>query len=85
LIDDKIVLSQIRRFNIDVLKCPNFIGNQIHGFRRLVQNDAGDRFIQYCKIDLNKLTEETINVPLVLNDDRVIYKFGVDILLLFLI
>jgi hypothetical protein len=83
--DDKIVLGPVQQFNIDFLKCPKLIGNNIYGFGSLVQNEDGDRFIQYLKVDLITLTKETIEVPFNLNDDRVILNLKVDIILLYLI
>jgi hypothetical protein len=87
LINDKIVFDLRRQFNDSGLECRKLIGNEMHGFGSMIQNDNGDRFIQYCKIDLNTLADEIVEVPLDLNlnNNRVIFNFKVDILLLFLI
>jgi hypothetical protein len=83
--EDKIVFGPFQQFNIGDLTFRMLIGNEMHGFDSEIQNDADNQIIKYRKVDLIKLTEETIEVPLVLNDGRAIYDFKVDILLLFLI
>jgi hypothetical protein len=85
LVDDKIVLGPRRKFNNNFLECPKLIGNQMHGFGSRIQNETGDRLIQYHKLDLNTLADEIVEVPFVLNDDRAISNLEVNILLLFLI
>jgi hypothetical protein len=85
LADDKIVFGPVREFNIGLLSCQKLIGNQIHGFRWLTRNDAGDLFIKYRKVDLITLAEEIIQVPFDLNDGCFIPDFKVNTLLLYLI
>jgi hypothetical protein len=81
---DKIVLDPPQELDIGVFKCSTLIDNQIHGICFTVRNSVSNWNVQYSKIDLIGLTKETVTVPFVLNDGRVISKFEVDILFLFL-
>lgn len=79
LANNKIVLSPHRQFNPHLLICSKLIGDQMHGFDARIRDNAGNRSIPYCKIDLITLKKETINVPLVLNNGCVLYNLEVDI------
>jgi hypothetical protein len=85
LANDNIVFGPRQQFNDRGLECPTLIGNQMHGFDSVAENDAGDLFVKYFKVDLSTLAEEMIEVPFVLNDGRVISDLEVDFILLFLI
>jgi hypothetical protein len=83
LANDNIVFGPFQQFNSRDFAFRMLIDNQMRGFRSVTRNDAGDRFVEYFKVDLSTLAEEMIEVPFVLNDGRVIYDFEVDFLLLF--
>jgi hypothetical protein len=52
-------------------KYPKLVGNKLVGFRETDrQNDAGIPLWQYCTVDLDTLTEQAVDVPMILGDDH---------------
>jgi hypothetical protein len=73
LIGDEIVFNTRLEFPIRNMKCAKLIGNQLCGL------DYIDRWMwQYRKIDVVKLTAETINVPITLNINFRDFSFPVN-------
>jgi hypothetical protein len=78
-----------RNQNLDILnlRYSKLIGNQLLGFRETYRdNNAGIRVWNYCNIDLDTLTEQAVEVPMILGENRFLCQFDVSSLfLLFLI
>lgn len=71
LVNDEIVLSPVREHNVKALTWPKLSGNKLIGLRSLDrENDEGVLFYEFCIVDLDRLTEETVEIPLILNDGR---------------
>jgi hypothetical protein len=71
VVDDKIVFSKPREFNWQPLLSTKFSGNKLINLRCLSrQNDEDVPLWQFCEFDLERLTEKTVDIPLILSDDR---------------
>jgi hypothetical protein len=84
VVGDKIVFGQLREFDISHLVLSKFSANKLIGFRSTDRlNDENVLLLPFCELDLENLTEEAIEIPLILSDGRRIPD-GVSLLLLFL-
>jgi hypothetical protein len=69
VVDDKIVLSERKKYNFNKLHCTKLVGNNLIGVRYVGRKNNKDvSLCKFCTIDLTNLTEETVDVPLDLND-----------------
>jgi hypothetical protein len=64
LMNEQLVFSPRREFNICFIIWEKLIGNQLCGLRCMGRNNDGTAMCQYHKIDLATLTGERIDVPI---------------------
>jgi hypothetical protein len=85
IIDDKIVTNQRKNYDFNKLQWTKLVGNNLIGFRRLNrQNENNIRFWKFCSIDLEELTEKSVEVPFLLRDGLNLFKTDVRLSILFL-
>jgi hypothetical protein len=73
LTDGKITLSQKQRFDFLNFRLERLIGNQLLGFCTTSrQNNAEIPLWEFFEINLDTLTRQTVDVPMILNDNHLV-------------